>query len=293
TVGVVSAKSRSAVMPYSELPYQDFIQTDASINPGNSGGPLLNISGELVGINSVIATRTGQSAGIGFAIPINLIQPFIAQLKEKGSVTRGWLGVTIQPVDDNLAKALDLKSNSGALITEIVEDSPADKAGLEIKDVITQFNRNEIKDSNELSRIVASTEVGEKVDVTVIRDGREKQLKVEIGERPANIWTETSTRSNRIKDLGMTVETITPDIAAQLKLEKPEGVVITNIEPGGAADNGGLIVGDVILELNDKKIDSLAAYRSAIEELKPGEAASLYILRGGRKIFRAIKIPEA
>ncbi len=291
TVGVVSAKGRSGVMSPEELPYQNFIQTDASINPGNSGGPLINIHGELVGINAVIASRTGQSAGIGFAIPVNMIVPIINQLKDKGTVTRGWLGVTIQPLTPDLAQTLGLDSTDGALVSEVLEDGPAEKGGVKVQDVIVEFNGKKVKDSGQLSRIVAATEVNKKVRVVVMRDGKQKVLRVKLGERPDNPG-EFKSETGKILKLGMNVQNITKDIANQLNLDSTEGVLISEVEPGGAADRAGLVRGDVILEFNQQKIKNVATYREAVRKLEPGEGAVLYIRRGDSKIFVAIKTPK-
>ncbi len=290
TVGVVSAKGRSYVMPTQELPYQDFIQTDASINPGNSGGPLLDIHGNLIGINAVIASRTGQSAGIGFAIPINMIRSLLPDLKEKGTVTRGWLGVSIQTLDDNLAQSMGLKSTRGALISEVVPDGPAAKAGIEVGDVVIRFEKTEIKDSAHLSLTVASTPVGTVASVDVLRSGKEKTIEVTLGERPENL-NEIRTSAGEVVDLGMTVQDITPDIARQLGIDGREGVVITEISPNSGADRAGLRRGDVILEVNQKKIKSLKDYREIVSG-KSSEGLVLYVQRGNSKIFIAIRPPK-
>ena len=291
TVGVVSAKGRSLGNLLDELPYQDFIQTDASINPGNSGGPLLDIHGKLVGINSVIASKTGQSAGIGFAIPINMIVPLINQLKEKGTVTRGWLGVTIQPLDENLAENFGLDSIEGALVSEILEGSPADKAGIKVQDIIVKLNGTKVRDSAHLSRIVAASPVGEKVKVEIIRDGKSKMLHVKLGQRPDDLH-EVTVKNETVSNLGMSVQTISPEIARQLNLDETDGVIITDVEPESAADRAGLRRGDIILEFNQKKIKSVNDYSDAINRLKPGDGAVMYVKRGDSKLFLAIKAPK-
>lgn len=290
TVGVVSAKGRSYVMPTQELPYQDFIQTDASINPGNSGGPLLDIRGNLIGINAVIASRTGQSAGIGFAIPINMIKSLLPDLKEKGTVTRGWLGVSIQTLDENLSQSMGLKSNKGALISEIVADGPADRAGLLVGDVVVRFDKTDIKDSSHLSLTVASTPVGTNSTLVIIRDGKEKSFQVELGERPQDL-NDVKTSKGEVVDLGMTVQDITPDIARQLDNNVEQGVVIAEIAPNSAADRAGLRRGDVILEVNQKKVKSVKDYREIVAS-KTDQGLVLYVQRGNSKIFVAIRSPK-
>ncbi|MBN1356680.1 DegQ family serine endoprotease [bacterium] len=292
TVGVVSAKGRSTIMPQNELPYQDFIQTDASINPGNSGGPLLNVQGELVGINSVIYSRTGQSAGIGFSIPINLILPLVTQLKETGTVTRGWLGVTIQSLSEELANSLNLPSTKGALVAEIIEDGPADRAGIKVQDVIIRFDGTEIRNSSHLSQMVAASPVGKKFQIDLIRGNKEKNIQVKLGERPENP-SQIKTQSGVFIDLGMTVQDLTPEIARELGIEKIEGILISNVESGSPSDRAGLRRGDIILEFNQEKISSVKQYQDAVKKLAPGESAVLYIRRGDSKIFVAVKISKS
>ncbi len=293
TVGVVSAKGRSLVMPYDELPYQDFIQTDASINPGNSGGPLLDVHGRLVGINTVIASKTGQSAGIGFAIPINMIKNLLDDLKDKGVVIRGWLGVTIQTLTDDLAKNLGLSSTKGALISEVVEDSPADKAGIQKMDVVISYDNVEIKDSGHLSRMVAGTSVDKEINITVIREGKEKKFTVDIGERPKDLSNLKAKTDGVSSDFGMTIQEITPDMAHQLGIKKSSGVLIADIEPGSPADKAGLQRQDIILEINKQKITSIGDYHKAMESLTSTDGAILYVLRGDSRIFVAIRPNES
>lgn len=288
TVGVISAMRRSTVMPRDELPYQDFIQTDASINPGNSGGPLLDIHGRLIGINTVIASRTGQSAGIGFAIPINMIKPLLNDLEEKGSVTRGWMGVTIQSVNTDLAEALDLDGVEGALIAEVVEEGPADKAGVEAGDVIMKFDGTVIRDSGHLSQVVAASRVGDKVKIEVMRDGKQKSLSLKVGTRPDDVLNMKSD-ANTIMNLGMTVQNISEDIARQLNLDSTDGVLISEVEPGGAADKAELHRGDIILEVNRKTVKNVSEYKDAIKDMKADDGAVLYIQRGNSRIFVALK----
>ncbi|MBN1296908.1 Do family serine endopeptidase [bacterium] len=291
TVGVISATRRSMVMPRDELPYQDFIQTDASINPGNSGGPLLDIHGRLIGINTVIASRTGQSAGIGFAIPINMIKPLLKDLKEKGSVTRGWMGVTIQSITQDLSSVLNLESTEGALVAEIVEDGPAAKAGILSGDVIVSFNGTPVRDSSHLSQIVAATPVDETIDVVLIRDGKKKALKMTIGTRPGNALQVASGAGVSV-DFGMTVQNITDDIAIQLQLDSTVGVLISEVEPGSPADTAGLRRGDIILEINRQAVRDITEYQHILKEIDSSDGAVVYIQRAKSRIFVALK-PKA
>jgi len=284
TVGVVSATRRSMVMPRDELPYQDFIQTDASINPGNSGGPLLDIHGRLIGINTVIASRTGQSAGIGFSIPINMIEPLLDDLKTNGSVTRGWMGVTIQTVNPALAKHWNLESTKGAVISELVEGAPAEEAGIKPGDVILKYNGIEIRDSSHLSQVVASSRVDEKIKIELMRDGKLKTISMVVGTRPDDALNIKS-ESGVTMDLGMSVQNITDDIARQLRLASTDGVLISKVRPGGAADNADLRRGDIILEVNRTPVKDVNEYRNVIKKLMTDEGAVLYIQRGNSRIF--------
>ncbi|MCD4652922.1 Do family serine endopeptidase [bacterium] len=288
TVGVVSATRRSMVMSQEELPYQDFIQTDASINPGNSGGPLLDIHGRLIGINTVIASRTGQSAGIGFSIPINMIKPLLNDLQEHGSVTRGWMGVTIQKVNPDLAEAMNLETTEGALIAEIVEDGPADKAGIMTGDVLVKFNDIDIRDSAHLSQIVASSQVDEKVKIKLLRDGKLKTVSMSVGIRPDDVFN-IKTDSGITMNMGMKVQNISAEIARQLRLDSTDGVVISEVEPSGAADSADLRRGDIILEVNRQSVNNVRDYQNIIKDLKTDEGAVFYIQRGNSRIFIALK----
>ncbi len=290
TVGVVSATKRSMVIPRDELPYQDFIQTDASINPGNSGGPLLDIHGRLIGINTVIASRTGQSAGIGFAIPINLVKPLLSDLKERGSVVRGWMGVTIQSITKELQDALKLSSTEGALIAEVVKDAPADQAGIKPRDVIISFDGTPIRDSSHLSQVVAGTPVDKRVRVELMRDGKKQTVTLRVGTRPGTMDSLHDT-PGLAADFGMTVQNITDDIARQLRLDSADGVLITEISPGSPADRADLSRGDIILEINRTAVKNVDDYRAAVADIEPGEGAVLYIQRGQSRIFVAIR-PE-
>jgi serine protease Do len=248
TAGIVSAKGRVL----GAGPYDDFIQTDASINPGNSGGPLLNLQGEVVGINSAIVSPSGGNIGIGFAIPIDLAKPVITQLKDRGKVTRGWLGVAIQDVTPALAKSFALKAPGGALVADVTKSGPADKAGLARGDIITVFNGAPINDSHELPALVARTPVGERVNLTVLRDGKEKTLMVKLGELPAQQATTESSEEDG-ESWGMTVSPITPEVARRFQLERDQqGIVVTDIEPGSPADIAGIQPGDIVKDYETK-----------------------------------------
>jgi serine protease Do len=281
TAGIVSAKERVI----GSGPYDDFIQTDASINPGNSGGPLINAEGEVVGINTAIVAG-GQ--GIGFAIPINMAKAVINQLKEKGKVTRGWLGVGIQAVTPDLAKSFGLKGEGGALVSEVMKNSPAEKAGFKSGDVITEFDGKKIREMNELPLIVASTPVGKKVKVVIIRGGKilEKTVVIEAMKEAA-----AEGQSAVVKEkLGMTVSALTPELAAKLGIKETAGVVVTEVKPGSAADEAGIAAGDILKEVDGVRIGSVADFEKALSSYKKGSIVRLLLQRGDSALYVALTI---
>ncbi len=279
TAGIVSAKGRVI----GSGPYDDYIQTDASINPGNSGGPLFNTHGEVVGINTAIIAG-GQ--GIGFAIPINLAKSILPQLKENGKVTRGWLGVSIQQVTAELAKSFGLKNEKGALVSGILPESPAMKAGLKAGDVILEFDGKKIEDASELSRIVAATVVGKKVTVVLLRDGKEKKVPVVI-ERLKDGSGESQREETTPDKLGMSVKEINKDLANQFQLKETSGVMVTAVTPGGLAQEAGITEGDVIKEIDGSKIATLKDYEKAAAAHKKGQIIRFLLKRGDNSLYVA------
>jgi len=279
TAGIVSAKGRVI----GSGPYDNFIQTDASINPGNSGGPLINMKGEVVGINTAIIA-SGQ--GIGFAIPINMAKEIAPQLQEKGHVTRGWLGVSIQEVTPELAKSFGLKEKKGALVAQVISGSPAEKAGIEQGDVIVEFNGKEVSDSKELPRIVASTPVGKAVTIKLSRDGKVLDRQVKVGEMEEKVEVAKAPSSH--KPLGITVQNITPEIAKGLGLKKDMGVVVTGVEPGSPVANAGIQTGDVIREVNRKPVKDVDDFVQKIEKAKDQDNILLFLQRGQNNLFAAV-----
>ncbi len=281
TAGIVSAKERVI----GSGPYDDFIQTDASINPGNSGGPLINAAGEVIGINTAIVSG-GQ--GIGFAIPINLAKAVIGQLKEKGKVTRGWLGVVIQAITPELAKSFGLKGEGGALVSEVMKDSPARKAGLKSGDIITEFNGKKIREMNELPLLVASTPVGKKVKVVIIRDGKtlNKTIVVEAMKEGA-----VEGQGAVVKEkLGMKVSALTPELAAKLGIKETGGVVVTEVAPGSAADDAGIDAGDLLKEVDGVKIANVSDFEKALSSYKKGSVVRLLLQRGDSALYVALTV---
>ena len=278
TAGIVSAKGRVI----GSGPYDNFIQTDASINPGNSGGPLINMKGEVVGINTAIIA-SGQ--GIGFAIPINMAKEIAPQLQEKGHVTRGWLGVSIQEVTPELAKSFDLKEKKGALVSQVVSGSPAEKAGIEQGDIILEFDGKEVSDSKDLPRIVASTPVGKAVTLKVSRNGKITDRQVKLGEMEEKVEV---TKAPSHKSLGITVQNLTPEIAKGLGLKKETGVVVTRVEPGSPAANAGIQTGDVIREVNRKPVKDVEDFVQKVEKAKGPDNVLFLIQRGQNNLFAAV-----
>lgn len=283
TVGIVSAKGRVI----GSGPYDDFIQTDASINPGNSGGPLFNLRGEVVGINTAIVA-SGQ--GIGFAIPINMAKDIIPQLKKKGKVTRGGIGVYVQKLTPDLAQSFGLEKSKGALVADVVPGSAAEQAGIRRGDVIIKFNGKDIDEMNELPKIVASTPVGKEVEVVVLREGKPITLKVKVGELKEEGPPMALEKAQ--VDLGMTVQEITPEIARQLRLKDMAGVIVSQVEPGGLADEAGIQRGDVIREINGQPISKISDYEAALNKIKKGGIVRLLIKRGERSLYLTLRAPQ-
>jgi serine protease Do len=279
TAGIVSAKGRDI----GEGPYDDFIQTDAAINPGNSGGPLLDLDGRVVGINTAI---NPQANTIGFAVPINLAKEIIPQLRKDGHVTRGWLGVGVQPVTPELADSFHLESKTGALVSEVVPGSPADDAGFRRGDVIVRYDDEPIEHMRELPRRVSNTPVGEKVKVEVVRDGKHKTLKVKVGKLEGS-GTELASASGRGsgKAFGMRLRDPGPALRQRLDLGE-EGAVVAGVEPGGPADRAGLHQGDVLLEIDRKTVKDASDAARDLERAR--DRALLLVQRGEGTIFLTI-----
>ena len=277
TVGVISATGRSNMGIET---YENFIQTDASINPGNSGGPLLNIHGEVIGINTAIVAA-GQ--GIGFAIPANMAKPIFAQLIRKGNVSRGWMGVTIQPVTEELAKSFGLKQAKGALINDIMKGSPAEKAGIRQGDVITAFNGTDVKDPTHLQRLVGETDIGKPVKVTVFRDGRSLELSMKLTSSEMAPKQRSGTGGDesqgRADQLGLVVD----------DSEEGDGAVVVDVSRSGAAAEAGIRRGDVIVSINRTRVAGTADYQRAIRQARPGSTLTILVKRGDANIYFALR----
>lgn len=262
TAGIVSAKGRII----GAGPYDNFIQTDASINPGNSGGPLFNLDAEVVGINTAIFTQTGGNIGIGFAIPINMAKSVMTQLKEKGKVTRGWLGVTIQSITPEIKDKFDLETTEGALIAEVAKDSPAQRGGLQRGDVIIRFDNKKVKEMSALPPMVAQTPVSKEVEIVVIRKGRERRLAVVIAELKEETAAAAPPSPKIEEAFGFSVQELTPELAEALSLKGEKGVVVSGIRRGSPADEAGLQRGDLVQEIENEPVESMDDYSMIMEK---------------------------
>lgn len=291
TMGIISAVGRANV---GIADYEDFIQTDAAINPGNSGGPLVNIKGELIGINTAIFSRTGSYQGIGFAVPSNMVRLVMGQLEAKGKVTRGWLGVTIQELTPELSQKFGLKQSKGALVGDISKGSPAEKSGMKRGDIITEYNGKKVKDVGNLRNMVAQSKIGTEVPVTILRSDKEYTMKVLIAELPREL-AESSQRSAPGEQTpegltGLNVMELSKEVARQLGLGKEEkGVVVIRVDPGSAAEEAGLRKGDVIQEVNRKRVERLDDYNNITSGLQPGDTILLFVNRGGKKFYVTLR----
>jgi serine protease Do len=281
TAGIVSAKGRVI----GAGPYDDFIQTDAPINPGNSGGPLFNIQGEMVGVNTAIVAA-GQ--GIGFAIPIDLTKPLIPQLVKSGGVTRGYIGVGIQSITPDLAKAMKLDKDQGALVSELVEGGPAALAGIQRGDVIVAFNGEPVQDSHALPALVAKTPIGEKVTVTLQRQGKTQEVPVTVGELPSEKSAAVEPGAASQGQWGLQLQDVTPQMARQLGLSTEAGVLVVGVQPGSPAENAGLQRGDLIREVNRQPVRSVQEVRDGIAKADNQEALLLLVQRDQGNIFVAM-----
>lgn len=298
TAGIVSAKGRTDIgLRESNIMIQDFIQTDAAINPGNSGGALVNIYGQLVGINSAIATQSGGYQGIGFSIPANMAVKVMNDLINKGEVTRAYLGVSIQDVDNDIAKAMRMDRPYGAQITEIRKGSPAADSDLKEGDVITEVDGRTVQNPGDLQAKISVLEPGTEHQLTVVRNGNQRAVSVTVGEMPSQYGMASSENQEQQKSsqgsLGMTLDDITPQMAQQYNLPITSGVLVTAVDPGSPAADKGIQRGDIITHVGvDNPVKSVDDYQSAMEQYQPGDSVILRVRRGDRSFFVGISIPE-
>lgn len=286
TAGIISASGRSNI---GIVDYENFIQTDAAINPGNSGGPLVNIEGQVIGINTAIFSRSGGYQGIGFAIPVNMAKNIIDSLITRGKVIRGWLGVVIQDISPEIAKSFGLKESKGALVGDVLQDGPAEKAGIQRGDVIVSFDGKPTDDVTTLRNVVAATDVNKKVQVVVIRDGQEKTLEATTGDQEVGMEASVKEPVASSKKSGLTVQELTPEIARQLGYEDLTGVVVSNVEPNSAAADAGLRRGDLIQEINRQPITTMADYNKVMSEINEKDGFLLLARRGENTSYLVIK----
>ncbi len=278
TVGIISAKGRVI----GAGPYDDFIQTDAAINPGNSGGPLINMKGEVIGINTAIIAS---AQGIGFAIPINMAKSLLPQLK-KGKVVRGWLGVTIQQINEDLAQYFGMKEPHGALVTNVFKNSPAERAGLKRGDVIIKYNGKDVQGIHDLPRMVAETPIGKTVDIVVLRGGKKIDLKVTIGERNPN--QQQLSMQEKVDKLGLYVVNLTDDIRAKYGIADTEGVLVYKVKPGSIADKAGIREGDIIKSMEYQKVRNVDDYERILKNFHKDKML-VDVKRGDSRIFFVLK----
>jgi len=289
TTGIVSATGRVI----GEGPYDDFIQTDAAINPGNSGGPLINARGQAIGINSAILSQSGGSVGVGFAIPVTLAKNVITQLASVGHVERGWLGVTIQRLTPELARALRLPetdgtpTTGGAVVTDVAEGSPAAKAGLKSGDIIVEYNGRKVARSDDLPRVVAETAIGRDVPITVLRDGKPMTLQARVARMQDDTKDATQTASADANKgaLGLSVQNVTPDVARSLGLDQPEGVVVRGVRDDSPAANAGIRPGDVIVAVDRQNVKSVDDMKRVLDKHQAGTPTLLLVHRDGGKLY--------
>jgi serine protease Do len=281
TAGIISAKGRII----GAGPYDDFLQTDAAINPGNSGGPLFNMKGEVVGINTAIVA---QGQGIGFAIPISVVKEILPQLKT-GKVIRGWLGIMIQDITPELAESFGTTETKGAMVGDVVADSPADKAGIKRGDIVKELNGKEIDNVHTLSRVVAGLAPNTTATLKIVRDGKQSEIKVSIGTMPDE-GTEGKEPKKKETAWGFTVQNLTPEIIGRFGFDQNEtGVIISEIQPGGLAAEAGLQAGDLVKEVNKQKVQNVRDYTQALQKMKKNETLLLLVKRGQNTFYRAMK----
>jgi serine protease Do len=290
TTGIISAKGRSDV---GITDYEDFLQTDAPINPGNSGGPLINMRGEVVGMNSAIATSVGQFAGVGFAIPSNMINSLLPRLIKGEKIARGQLGIVIQQVTRDLAKQFGLREQKGALVAQVNKGSPAAKAGIKVGDVILRYDDHEVNDTRGLRNAVAATAPGTKVKVEILRNGKTETLTVTVGSLESETAAAAPAKEGEgeLAKFGLTAQALTPDLAKQFNIEVETGVVITDVQGGSTASLANLQPGDVIVEADHQKVSTVADLEQILAKSKDKNSVLLLVNHQGTTVFVVLQTP--
>ena len=289
SVGIISAKERREINPSGQRGIYNFLQTDAAINPGNSGGPLINMKGEVIGINSAI---NAAGSGIGFAIPINMVKLMLKDLKTKGRYQKSWLGVQIQPLTENLAESFGLKNTKGALIADVVAGSPAQKAGIRPEDIILEFGDKKIRSSSDLQLAASLSGIGTKVTLTVWRAGKEKTMSLTLAAYPDDeVTVKQPTPSVKGGSLGIVIGDITPELQRHFGIREPRGAALKEVDRGSPAARAGLRAGDVILSLNGHRIKSARSFVEAVKKIKSGGVLRMRISRQGSSVFVALRKP--
>jgi serine protease Do len=283
TAGIISAKARQI----GQGPFDDFLQTDAAINPGNSGGPLVNMQGEVIGINTAIVAL---GSGIGFAIPSNMARKIYTELRDKGHVTRGWLGVSIQALSPELAREFGVKDTKGVLVNEVVPDSPAAKAGVQRGDILLEFDAKKLESPGDLQRAVGLFAPDQSARLKVLRDGSEKTLEVKIGQAPDEREAKERPSGRARSLLGLEVRPITPEVAARLNLKSTEGVFVARVEDGSSAADAGIQRGDIIKQVNRQNVRSLAEFERLTRDAKEGDRITVLLQRGSMSLYVAFTV---
>jgi serine protease Do len=284
TTGIVSATGRVI----GQGPYDDFIQTDASINPGNSGGPLINARGQAVGINAAIFSQSGGSVGIGFAIPINQAKSVVTQLAATGKVTRGWLGVMIQPLTPELAKGFNVPGGGGALVASVQDNSPAARAGVKAGDVITEYDGHKLAQPGDLSKLVAATAVGRQVPLTIVREGKTMTIEAHVARMEEPDQAAVAQNDEGKEPLGLSVETITPSVGRELGLADARGVVVRGVRDSSPAEKAGIRPGDVITELDHQPVANAADLKRLLAKHAKGAPVVVLLHRDGNSLYAAM-----
>ncbi len=291
TLGIISARGRGRFSP---VEYGYYIQTDAAINPGNSGGPLVNLKGEIIGINTAIVTRTGGYQGIGFAIPVDMVRDVMTQLIEHGTVRRGLLGAIIGDIDALTAEALGMRDTRGVMINSVSPGGPAEVAGVKGGDVVLAVDDDRVRNATELKAVIGATPPGSRVDLLILRDGEEKTISVELAEltEEALAGTDPVRAPSGEARLGLEVQALTPEIARRMGVDDDEGVIVASVRSGSEAGRRGIRRGDIIREINRQRIRDMSDYADALDKVEPGDAVLMLIVRGDSTRYVGLRMPR-